>query len=142
MLLVGASLLLRSFLRVLDVDLGFRPMSVAAIKVDETDGGSAEKRAAGLQDLLTRVQAIPGVEMAGIADNLPLERNRSWGLRAKGKQYREGELRGTFVYVITPGYLETMGMRLKKGRAFTWSDRSTTDGGRHQRIRGALSVAR
>ena len=127
MLLVGAGLLLRSFLRVLDVDLGFRPMSVAAIKVDDTnDGGSAEKRAAALEDLLTRVKAIPGVEVAGIADNLPLERNRSWGLRAKGKEYREGELRGTFVYIITPGYLETMGMRLRKGRAFTWSDQSTT----------------
>ena len=126
MLLVGAGLLLRSFLRVLDVDLGFRPMSVAAIKVDDIDGGSGEKRTAALEDLLARVKAIPGVELAGIADNLPLERNRSWGLSAKGKQYREGELRGTFVYVITPGYLETMGMRLKKGRAFTWSDASTT----------------
>ena len=126
MLLVGAGLLLRSFLRVLDVDLGFRPMSVAAIKVDDVGGGNGEKRGAALEDLLTRVQAIPGVELAGVADNLPLERNRSWGLSAKGKQYREGELRGTFVYVITPGYLETMGVRLKKGRAFTWSDRSTT----------------
>ena len=74
-----------------------------------------EKRAAALEDLLARVQAIPGVELAGVADNLPLERNRSWGLSAKGKQYREGELRGTFVYVITPGYLETMGMRLRRG---------------------------
>lgn len=126
MLLVGAGLLLRSFLRVLDVDLGFRPMSVAAIKVDDAGGGNGEKRGAALEDLLARVQAIPGVELAGVADNLPLERNRSWGLSAKGKQYREGELRGTFVYVITPGYLETMGVRLEKGRSFTWSDRSTT----------------
>jgi predicted permease len=125
-LLVGAGLLLRSFVRVLDVDLGFRPMNVAAIKVDDSGEGSADKRSAVLQDLLARVQAIPGVQMAGVADNLPLERNRSWGLSAKGKHYREGELRGTFVYVVTPGYLETMGVRLEKGRTFTWSDGSTT----------------
>src|SRR6185295_3064288 len=63
-LLVGAGLLLRSFLRVLDVDLGFRPASVAAIKVDDVGGGNGEKRGAALEDLLTRVQAIPGVELA------------------------------------------------------------------------------
>jgi len=126
MLLIGAGLLLRSFLRVLDVDLGFRPVGVAAIKLDDTDGGSAEKRSATLQDLLSRVQAIPGVEMAGVVDNLPLERNRSWGLSAKGKQLPESERRGTFVYVATPGYLETMGMRLKKGRSFAWSDGHAT----------------
>ncbi len=122
MLLVGAGLLLRSFLRVLDVDLGFRPAGVAAIKAEFGDRNSPEQRGMIFQEALRQVQAIPGVEMAGMTDNLPLEGNRSWGLRAKGKQYRDGELPGTFVYVITPGYLETMGMRLRKGRLFTWGD--------------------
>jgi predicted permease len=120
-LLIGAGLLLRSFLRVLDVDLGFRPEGVAAIKVDY-QGGAPQQRGAVLQDMLRRIQVIPGITTAGVTDNLPLEGNRSWGLRAKGKDYRPGELPGCFVYVITPGYLETMGMRLRKGRLFDWGD--------------------
>jgi predicted permease len=121
-LLVGAGLLLRSFLHVLDVDLGFEPSHAAAIKVDYDDGNSAEKRGAIFQRILAEVSAIPGVERAGIVDYLPLERNRSWGSpEIKGKHYEPGELPGAFVYMITPGYFQAMGMRLH-GRDFTWAD--------------------
>jgi predicted permease len=125
-LLVGAGLLLRSFLRLLDVDLGFQPDGVAAIKIDYADERNPQRRAAILEELLRRIQAIPGIEAAGITDNLPLEGNRSWGLSAKGKQYRQGELPGTFIYVVTPGYFDAMGMRIRKGRQFNWSDRADT----------------
>ena len=121
-LLVGAGLLLRSFLRVLDVDLGFQPSHAAAIKVECPDCNTFEKGSAFYQQMLSQVGAIPGVERVGISDYLPLERNRSWGSpRIKGKDYAPGELPGAFVYVITPGYLQAMGMRLH-GRDFTWSD--------------------
>jgi len=121
-LLVGAGLLLRSFLRVLDVDLGFQPSHAAAIKMDYNDGGSTEKRNAIFEEAIRRVSALPGVEAAGISDNLPLERNRGWGgPQAKGKTYRKGEVPGAFVYIVSPGYIEAMGMRLR-GRDFTWQD--------------------
>jgi predicted permease len=121
-LLVGAGLLLRSFLHVLDVDLGFQPSRAAAITVDYDDEDKPEKRSAILQEILARVKTIPGIEAAGISDNLPLDRNRSWGLSAKGKEYRKGELPGAFVYIVTPGYLGAMGMQLLAGRDFSWSD--------------------
>jgi len=121
-LLVGAGLLLRSFLRVLDVDLGFQPSRAAAITVDYSDGGNSAKRGAILQQILGRVKAIPGIEAAGITDNLPLDRNRAWGLSAKGKDYRKGELSAAFAYVVTPGYLESMGMQLRAGRDLNWAD--------------------
>ena len=122
-LLVGAGLLLRSFLHVLDVDLGFQPSNVAAVKVDY-DADTPEKRGAIFQQILSSVNALPGVERSGIVDYLPLERNRSWDSpRIKGKHYEPGELPGAFVYVITPGYLDAMGMRLH-GRDFTWADGS------------------
>jgi len=121
-LLIGAGLLLRSFLRVLDVDLGFQPSRAAAIKVDYDDGGKPARRGAILQEILRRVSAIPGIESAGIADMLPLDRNRSWGFQAKGKVYGKGELQGTLVYVVTPGYLGAMGMHLREGRDFSWHD--------------------
>jgi len=86
-LVIGAGLLLHSFLRVLDVDLGFQPSRAATIKVDYNDGNDPARRGAILQEMLRRIGSIPGIESAGIADMLPLGRNRSWGFSAKGKVY-------------------------------------------------------
>ena len=122
MLLVGAGLLLRSFLRVIEVDLGFQPDRAAALRVDYNDGGKPAQRGAILEEMLHRVKAIPGIEDAGITDMLPLDRNRSWGLAAKGVVYRKDEYPDAFVYVVTPGYLAAMGMRLREGRDLTWAD--------------------
>ena len=121
-LLVGAGLLLRSFLRVLDVDLGFRPSQAAAISVDYDDGRSAAKRTAIWQDVVRRASAIPGVESAGITDNLPMSRNRSWGIQAKGGSYDGGKFQGIFVYIISPGFIKSMGMHLTAGRDVSWTD--------------------
>ncbi|HSY71397.1 MAG TPA: ABC transporter permease [Alloacidobacterium sp.] len=120
-LLVGAGLLLRSFLNVLRVDLGFEPSRAAAIKVDYDDGRNPERRGAILQEMLQRVDAIPGIEAAGISDMLPLDRNRSWELYAKGT-YDKTKNYDAFVYVVTPGYIKAMGMRLRSGRDFYWND--------------------
>ncbi len=121
-LLVGAGLLLRSFLRVLDVDLGFNPSHAASMQVDLDDGGNFAKRGAILQEMLRRVAALPGIESAGIADMLPLDRNRSWGLTAVGGDQSKDRDAGVFVYVVTPGYIPTLGMRLQAGRDFDWND--------------------
>ena len=127
-LLVGAGLLLRSFLRILDVDLGFEPSRAASIAVDYDDGGDAAKRSAIWQEVLRQTQAIPGVEAVGITDNLPMSRNRSWGIQAKGKNYRPGELEDTFVYIVSPGYLKAIGMHLVEGRDISWDDLDKKEG--------------
>ncbi len=122
-LLVGAGLLLRSFLRVLDVDLGFEPSHAAAISVDYDDGGSAARRAAIWQEVVDRTLMIPGVEAASITDNLPMSRNRSWGITAKGEETRDArDFVPVFVYIVSPGYLKSMGMRLIEGRDIRWED--------------------
>lgn len=121
-LLVGAGLLLRSFLRVLDVDLGFEPTHATSIGVDDENGMNAAKRAVNWQDVVGRALTIPGVRAAGIADNLPMSRNRSWGIKAKGGDYDGGKFQGIFVYIVSPGYLNAMGMRLTKGRDLRWDD--------------------
>jgi predicted permease len=133
LLLVGAGLLLRSFLRVLDVNLGFQPSRAAAIKVDYDDGGgpagggSAEKRSVIFRQILNHIETIPGIQAAGIVDYLPLGRNRSWGfLQAQGKVYRQGEAPAPLVYVATPGFFRAMGMRLVAGRDFSWDDSPTS----------------
>jgi predicted permease len=133
-LLTGAGLLLRSFLRVLDVDLGFQPSRAAVIKVDYDDGYDPRRngeeafqelrarRGAILQEMLRNINSIPGIESAGVADMLPLGRNRSWGLSAKGQVYRKDEDRSALVRIVTPGYLSAMGMQLRAGHDFGWQD--------------------
>jgi predicted permease len=127
-LLVGAGLLLRSFLRILDVDLGFEPSRAASIALDYDDKGDAAKRSAIWQEVVRRTQAIPGVEAVGISDNLPMSRNRSWGIQVKGKNYRPGELKDTFVYIVSPGYLKAIGMHLSQGRDISWDDLGKKEG--------------
>ena len=126
-LLVGAGLLLRSFLHVLDVDLGFEPEHAAAIKVayDDsapTDQKRAEKRRVIFQEVIARVSSIPGVEAAGLTDYLPLGQNRTWGMPwPKGIKPPDKSTDSPLVYVISPGYLRAMGTGIQ-GRDFTWDD--------------------
>jgi len=121
-LLVGAGLLLRSFLHVLNVDLGFEASGASAISVDYGDDGPA-KRAAIWQEFVSRSSMIPGVEAAGISDNLPMSRNRSWGIAAKGQQKSNAlDFVPVYVYIVSPGYLKAMGMRLLQGRDIAWED--------------------
>jgi predicted permease len=130
MLLVGAGLLLRSFVRVLNVDLGFQPERAAAINIDyhdnaPTDVASAQKRTSIFQQILARVGAIPGIEGAGMSDYLPLGQNREWGTPfPEGVKRPDKSPAGPLVYVVTPGYLRAMGTRLR-GRDFTWDDGPT-----------------
>ncbi len=127
MLLVGAGLLMRSFLRVLDVDLGFEPTRAAAIRVDYDDQGDAVRRGVVLREMLDEVRAIPSVQAAGITDMLPLDRNRSWGLLAKGRAYPKDADLSAFVRIVTPGYIGAMGVRLVDGRDFTWDDTDASE---------------
>jgi predicted permease len=125
-LLIGAGLLLRSFVRLLDVDLGFQPARVYAMKVEVNDEGSTARRGPIIQEILRQVRDIPGIEAAGMSDMLPLDRNRSWELVAKENVNDKTIPHGAFVYVVSPGYLETMGMRLRAGRDLGWQDRADT----------------
>ncbi len=122
-LLVGAGLLLRSFLRVLDVDLGFEPSHAAAISLDYDDGGNMAKRTVIWREAVRRVSMLPSVEAAGISDNLPMSRNRGWGIAAKGQEKpKDSDFIGVFVYIVSPGYLKAMGMRMLKGHDISWED--------------------
>lgn len=126
-LLVSAGLLLRSFSKVLEVDLGFQPEHAASINVEYDDGAptndqSIAKRTMIFQQVLARIGAVPGVEAVGISDYLPLGPNREWDTPVpKGKTFNPGELPEPLVYVITPGFFRAMGIGLH-GRDFTWAD--------------------
>jgi predicted permease len=122
-LLVGAGLLIRSFLRVLDVNLGFQPERAAAVRVDPSQQYSTQaQQNAYFDEVLRRVRDVRGIDAAGLSDALPLGRNRGWGVRAKGHQYKQGEYPDAFVRVVSDGYLRSMGIPLLRGRDFTERD--------------------
>lgn len=125
MLLIGAGLLLRSFLNLMDTDLGFQPSRAASLSITYS-AKSASERATKLEEILRNVRAIPGIEEAGVVDMLPLGRNRSWGLFPKGRQLAPGESANAIVRVATPGYLPAMGAHFLSGRDFTWRDQPDT----------------
>jgi putative ABC transport system permease protein len=123
-LLVGAGLLLRSFIRVLDVNLGFRPSHAMTIRVDPDKSYSTrEQRTAYFDEVLRRVRAIPGVDGAAITDALPLGRNRTWGAPAKGVVYERGKFPFAFPRIVSDGYAAAMGIPVLAGRDI--SDRDT-----------------
>jgi predicted permease len=127
-LLVGAGLLIRSFVRVLDVELGFAPARAATIRVDaDARYATREQRNAYVDEVLRLARAIPGVEAAGITDALPLGRNRTWGARAKGETYERGRAPTAFVRVVSDGYPAAMGIPLRAGRDISPSDTATSE---------------
>ncbi len=122
-LLVGAGLLIRSFLRVLDVNMGFRAERAAALRIDPNSSyKTQESQNAYYTEALHRVMEIPGVEGAGLSDSLPLGHNRGWGIAAKGVQYTPGNYPNGFPRIISDGYFHAMGIPLKAGRDFTERD--------------------
>ncbi len=123
-LLVGAGLLIRSFLRVLDVQMGFRPESAATLRIDPSRLYSTQaQKNAYFDEALRRVRAIPEVKAAGLTDVLPLGHNRTWGSPAKGQVYKSvDDYPESFVRIVSDGYVKAMGMTLRKGRDFTPRD--------------------
>ncbi|HYG61214.1 MAG TPA: ABC transporter permease, partial [Thermoanaerobaculia bacterium] len=124
-LLIGAGLLFRSFLRVGTVDPGFRPEGVltAALELDTGRYAAPASQAGFAQTLAERVRGLPGVEAAGFGDTVPLAGFNMLvgGPRAEGLPEQEDPLQVAMV-VATPGYFEAIGIPMRRGRAFTEED--------------------
>ena len=123
MLVVGAGLLIHSFLRVLDVNLGFQPEHAVTLRVDPTSNYDTKAKVnAYFLDLLQRVDQIPGVSAAGISDALPYGTNRTWGAGIKGVQYKPEDYPFAFIGIVSPGYFKAMGIPVIRGRVFEMND--------------------
>jgi putative ABC transport system permease protein len=122
-LLVGAGLLVRSFLRVVDQDLGYRPESAVAIRIDpSTKFSSLERRMSFYDGALHRVVGAPGITAAGLTDVLPMGFNRRWSARAAGADMPWEGAPSPFVRVVSEGYFQAMGIGVRAGRDFTAHD--------------------
>ena len=122
-LLVSAGLLIRSFTQLLNVHLGFQPKNAMSWRVDPTRQFDSEAATARyLDQLAERVAAVPGVELVGLTDTLPLGRNREFPVGAKGESYLPGQMPIAFPRVVDHNYLQTMGITLRGGRYFDARD--------------------
>lgn len=127
-LLVASSLMARSFLRLIDVQLGYKPEHAAALRIDNGKRfPDASAVTAYYDDVLGRARAIPGVSHAALGDILPFGGDRSWGVAGQGQVYERGKYPEAFVRVVSDGYFATMGIPLKEGRDFTPSDVSASE---------------
>lgn len=122
-LLVVSSLLLRSFMQVLDVQLGYHPERTAALKIEParriSDLASAN---AYYGEVLRRARGIPGVTHAAVGDLLPFTGDRSWSVAGEGQVYPRGQAPEAFIRIVSDGYFQTLGVSLRAGRDFTSGD--------------------
>jgi putative ABC transport system permease protein len=126
MLLTGAGLLGRSLVRLLAVDPGFDTRRLLALEV-QVAGARYDSAAAVYEHharLLEAVRAIPGVMGADVASQMPLSGNfDAYGVRAQDKPLANPELAPSADrYTVTPGFMRTLDIPLRAGRAFIESD--------------------
>jgi putative ABC transport system permease protein len=128
-LLVGAGLLIKSFLRLRSVDPGFNPAGAltAQIPLSQRKYPEDSQRVAFYTQLIEKVAALPGVQAAGAAMVTPLSGNDFvLGFMIEGRPpYPAGGEPNTNYYSVTPGYFKAMGIPLLRGRLFT--ERDTKD---------------
>lgn len=129
MLLVGGGLMVRSFARLQAVDPGFNPdhLLTMTISLAGSAQNTAPKRVAFFNDLLQRVDSVPGVQSASAINHLPLGGD-VWtvGYLVEGRPApAPGEKQSAVYRVIRPDYFRTMGATLLKGRDFSAHDNDT-----------------
>ncbi|HZT32229.1 MAG TPA: ABC transporter permease [Bryobacteraceae bacterium] len=125
-LLVGAGLLIQSFLKLHRIDPGFRPENVLVVELSFPD--SPTYRASGrktvfLQQLVERVGSLPGVMGAAAISELPLGgREEVEAISVEGQPRPDSDPFIADQREITAGYFQTMAIPVLKGRAFTAQD--------------------
>jgi putative ABC transport system permease protein len=119
-LLVAAGLLVRSWIRLTDVDPGFDSARVRTIGLAVPSSIADADRAAFYESVLTSVRSVPGVERAGVGSEFFVNGATRQIVRVEGRTDAE------FVPVrrdeVSAGYFETLGTTLRRGRLFNRTD--------------------
>ena len=125
-LVAGAALLIQTFLRLRDVDVGFRSdhLLTLDLSLPETQYADSMRVVAFYDALLERLRALPGVTVAGASSVLPLTgREGNWDIEVEGKPTKQGDpAPSPGINVATPGYYKAMRIPVIRGRVLAESD--------------------
>jgi putative ABC transport system permease protein len=125
-LLIGAGLLIRSFVRLMQTDPGFDPARVVALDIPlgRERYDTEEKQTSFFAQLVGRVRGMPGVEAAGLVSNLPLGNTIDMlSFNIEGRPpFPPGAQAVAHYTVVSPGYFEALKIPLRAGRVLTDHD--------------------
>ncbi len=125
-LLIGALLMVKSFVALQSVDRGYRTDGLLTSELSISGEGldQAEEKVALVERLVDELADIPGVGRVGASSQLPTSRsNRIWGLVSEGQSYESEEDVDAIVHSVTGDYLETLQIPVVAGRTFTSSEK-------------------
>jgi putative ABC transport system permease protein len=130
-LLICGGLMVQSFQRLQHVSLGFNPENLLTVKMVLPASKYSEyrQRVAFADHVLERTLSLPGVVFAGMTTNIPLERETLYDaiFEVEGQPASNpNDVPITSHRVVSPGYLETLGVGLTRGRLIDKSDRADT----------------
>jgi predicted permease len=124
LLLIGASLFIRSLANLHSVDPGFRTRNLAQFSVDLASIAYDRKDAnVFFNQLEARLEHLPGIEAAGMANN-PVLTNSDWesAILVDGRENKPGEAANSYINRVSRGYFKSLGIHLLAGRTFRESD--------------------
>jgi len=129
-LLVGAGLLIRSFVRLQQADVGLRPERVLTmgIALPPAKHSTPQATVTFYEQLLERVAALPGVESAGVISLLPLQQTGfNDGFNIEGRDpYPPGQAPIAERRAVSPDYFRALGVPLIAGRFFNTQDQANS----------------
>jgi predicted permease len=126
-LLVSSGLMIRTFLALTSVNPGFvAPAEVQTFRISirAAQVKDAERVVRIQEEILRKLEAIPGVSSVGLSRSVPMDGiNFNGPVFAKDRAYAPGEVKSLYQFLlIAPGYFKTLGTPLVAGRDFTWSE--------------------
>ncbi len=126
-LLISSGLMIRTFRTLMQVQPGFTgpgQVQTFVLSIPDAQVPKAENVLRMLNDMLDKVNRVPGVSSAAITSSIPMDNNGSFDpIFARDRVYKEGQIPPIRRFVfISPGLLRTMGTPLLAGRDLAWSD--------------------
>jgi predicted permease len=125
LLLISAGLLIQSFMRLQAIEPGFDPANALAVRLSLPKEGYRNRAELALfcDKLISRIQALPGVEAVGAVSVLPMSGSiHTVDISIAGRALSPGDLHSTQYGVATPGYFRAMKIPLLQGRLFDEHD--------------------
>lgn len=121
-LLIGAGLLVRTFVNLRTVNVGFDPSNLVAAQMSMQGQRYASTTALAqfFEESIDRLTALPGVRTAAVANNVPVQRGLNLPIQAEGEEGRV--VQAVDWRYVSPGYFETLGMELLQGRFLNQTD--------------------